>query len=579
MFHFSKPTDAPYKRGQELPLPERFRFSGKQSDDSLEEGKNRLVLTMFGFCLAFAAVAVQLCNVSLRGVSVETRKSDKAQARAVDIKMDRADITDRNGIVLATSLPSADLYVDTENLKNPETIAAALAETLPDVKYQPLLKQLKSGKKFVYVKRNLIPRELYEVNRLGFPQLNFETKEVRVYPQGSLFSHVLGVTNIDGKGVSGVEMAMNNKLTQDKETVRLSLDLGVQAAVRSVLLENIKKFSALGASAILMNAKTGEIVSMVSLPDFDPNNRQNARENQFFNTTTSGVYEAGSIMKTFNTAIGLDTGTVKVTDTFDARNPLILANFKIQDEKKLQKILTLSEVMEKSSNVGSAKIALAVGGKKQREYLTNFGFLDAPEIELPEKGRPLYPKKKWRDVNTATISYGYGLSVSPLQVVAAAAAVVNGGIYRNPTLLSRPFGKKNYERRVISEKTSKTMRAIMRRVVTQGTATRANIPGFEVGGKTGSAQKNTRGGYIKGTVQTSFLGAFPMDDPQYVLMVMMDAPKGIAETYNLNNAGWNAVPTAGQIISTVAPQLGISPRPFDSKTDAPYVKAAFETQG
>lgn len=575
MFFSAKKRDSIYRLGQELPLPERFRFSEKQSPSVLEEGKNRLMFAMLLFCAAFAVVGGKLCTVSLCGFSEEPRRERQTQTRALDIKMERADITDRNGVVLATSLPSADLYVNTEKLKNPETLAAALAETLPDVKYKTLLKNLKSGKKFVYVKRNLIPREQYEVNRLGFPQLNFEKGEVRLYPQGPLFSHVLGWADIDGNGIAGVELAMNDKLMKDKEIQRLSLDAGVQDAVRSILADSIKKYMAEGASAILMNAKTGEIVSMVSLPDFDPNNRRGAIPPA--NTITAGKYELGSVMKTFNTAIGLDSGSIKVSDTFDARTPLILAGFKIQDEKKVQKILTLSEVMEKSSNIGSAKIALSVGKKKQREYLEKFGLLSRSVIELPETVVPSAPTS-WGDLSTATIGYGYGLSVSPLHVVAAAAAVVNGGVYHTPTLLSRRTKSEKIDRRVISEKTSAAMRAIMRKVVMHGTARQANVPGFEVGGKTGSARKVEKGKYVEGKIRTSFLGAFPMDDPQYVLMVMIDAPKGIAETHNFNNAGWNAVPTAGNIISTVAPQLGILPRPFDNKTDAPYVKAALETR-
>ena len=577
MFGSPKQNVLTYRPGQELPLPERFRFSDKHSSQTLEAGKGRLLLTMLGFCAAFLIVGVRLCDVSLRGVSAEIRREEKPQTRAVEIKMERADITDRNGVVLATSLPSADLYIDTDNLKKPETLAAALAETLPDVKYKPLLKKLKSGKKFVYVKRNLIPRDLYEANRLGFPQLNFETKEMRIYPQGALFAHVLGSTDIDNNGISGIEKAFNKKLSQDKENIRLSLDVGIQSSIRTVLMENIEKYSAEGAAAILMNAKTGEIVSMVSLPDYDPNNLKNAAKNQMFNAATLGVYEVGSVMKMFNTAIGLETKKIKATDTIDASRPVVLANYTIQDVPKLRRELSVPEIMIHSSNIGSAKIALAVGAEKQREYLKKFGFFNAPQIELPEKGRPLYPST-WRDVSTATIGYGYGLSVSPLHVVAAAAAVVNGGVYHAPTLLSRRFNQENIGHRVISDKTSRTMRAIMREVVIKGSGRRANVAGFEVGGKTGSARKLVNGKYVEGSLRTSFLSAFPMDDPQYVLMVMLDSPKKIKETYYLNTAAWNAVPTAEQIITTVAPQLGIMPRPFDPKREAPYVKAALEAQ-
>lgn len=578
MFRFLKKSGIFYKLGQEIPLPDRISLADKKSTDSLESGKNRLLCTMFLFFSAFSVIAIRLIDVTILNSTVEEHfKKAPSKTYALEIKMNRADIVDRNGVLLATSLPSADLYVDSTKIKNPETIAAALVQTLPDLEYKPLLKKLKSKKNFIYIKRNLTPKEQYDVNRLGFPQLNFQMTETRVYPQGSLVSHIIGTTDIDNNGIAGIEKTFNKKLSGKKETVRLSLDIGVQDSIRSVLKESIEKYQAEGAAALLMNAKTGEIVSMVSLPDYDPNNVKNAKKRNLFNTASLGVYEVGSIMKLFNTAIGLETKKITVDDKIDASNPVVLANYTIKDEPKLRRVVSVPEILIHSSNVGSAKIALAVGTEKQQEFFRRFGFFDPADIELPEKGRPLLPSK-WREVNTATVGYGYGVALTPVHIAAATAALVNGGIYNTPSLVSKRPGDEIIGKRVISKKTSDIMRGIMRLVVTEGSGRKANVPGYEVGGKTGSAQKLVDGKYAHNTLRTSFISAFPMDNPQYVLMVMLDAPKGIKETYNLNTAAWNAVPTAERIVATVAPQLGITPRPYESKQIAPYVKAALNAR-
>lgn len=573
MFRFLKKRGAFYYPGQEIPLPDMVTIADRKESDSLESGKNRLIFTAGVFMLSFGLVCARLFNVAMTGGVIEEARREPSGVRSLNIKMKRADITDRNGIILATSLPSADLYAEVDKIKNPEMVAAALVQTLPDLKYKPLLQKLQGGKNFVYIKRALTPKEQYEVNRLGFPALNFQYVESRVYPQGSLFSHVLGATDIDGNGIAGMEKAFNDKLSNKKENVRLSLDAGVQDTVRLALKESIEKFNAEGAAAVLMNAKTGEIVSLVSLPDFDPNNLKNAKRESLFNAASLGVYEVGSIMKLFNTAIGFETRKIKVSDTFDGANPVVLANYTIQDVPKLRRVLSVPEILIHSSNVGSARIALSVGSERQRDYLKRFGFFSPVSVELPEKGHPLYPSV-WRDLNTATAAYGYGLAVTPLHVAAATAALVNGGVYHAPTLVSKRNTDEITGERVISEKTSEIMRAIMRLVVTEGSGRRANVPGYEVGGKTGSAQKLAKGKYVENNLRTSFVSAFPMDNPQYVLMVMMEAPQRIKETYHFNTAAWNAVPTAERIISAVAPQLGITPRPFEPRQAAPYVKAA-----
>ena len=574
MVRFFKKSGIFYTLGQEIPLPVRISRADKKSSDSLESGKNRLLCTMALFFCAFNIIGVRLVSLTvLNAPAHEYVKQEENKTYALELKMNRADIVDRNGVLLATSLPSADLYVDAEKIKNPETIAAALSQTLPDLKYKPMLSKLKSKKNFIYIKRGLTPKEQYEVNRLGFPQLNFQTSETRVYPQGSLVSHIIGTTDIDNHGIAGIEKTFNNRLSDKKEVIRLSLDIGVQDSVRSSLKDSISKYQAEGAAAVLMNAKTGEIVSMVSLPDYDPNNLKRSKKSDLFNTASLGVYEVGSIMKLFNAAIGLDLKKVSVSDKIDASKPIVMAKHTITEpEAKNRRELTLPEILIHSSNVGSAKIALAIGSEKQKEYFRRFGFFNSSNIELPEKGRPLLPAK-WREVNTATAGYGYGVALTPVHVAAAVSAIVNGGVYNPPSLISRRSSDEIIGKRIISQKTSDIMRGMMRLVVIEGSGRKANVPGYEVGGKTGSAQKIVNGKYLENTLRTSFISAFPMDNPQYVLMVMLDDPKGIKETYNLNTAAWNAVPTAEKIIAAVAPQLGITPRPYEAKQAAPYVKA------
>ena len=572
MFRFFKKSGIFYYPGQEIPLPERITVAHKKSSTSLESGKNRLLFTAGVFIFSFSVLCVRLFNVTVMNLPVDEPRQE-AKLRSLEIKMNRADIVDRNGIILATSLPSADLYAEVDKIKNPEMVATALVQTLPDLKYKPLLKKLQSGKNFVYVKRNLTPREQYEVNRLGIPSLNFQYGETRVYPQGALFSHVIGTTDIDNNGIAGIEKAFNAQLMGKKEIVRLSLDVGIQDSIRMILHEHIVKNGADGAAAVLMNAKTGEIVSMVSLPDYDPNNLQTVKKEHLFNMASLGVYEFGSIMKLFNTAIGLETKKIKPSDTIDGSTPIVLANYKIDDVAKLRRVLTVPEILIHSSNIGSAKIALSVGTEKQKEYLSKFGFFKPVSVEIPEKGHPLTPST-WRELSTATVAYGYGVAVTPLHIAAATSALVNGGVYHTPSLVSKRHTDEIIGEQIISPKTSKIMRAMMRLVVTEGSGRRANVPGYEVGGKTGSAQKLVRGKYVEGKLRTSFISAFPMDNPQYVLMVMMDGPQKLKENFYFNTAAWNTVPAAEKIISSVAPQLGISPRPYEPSQAAPYVKAS-----
>ena len=357
-------------------------------------------------------------------------------------------------------------------------------------------------------------------------------------------------------GISGIEKEMNERLTQSDIPLMLSIDVGVQDTIREMLKEGMEKFKAEGATAVLLDVKTSEIVSMVSLPDYDPNINKVKKEQALFNMATKGVYEPGSVLKIFNTAMSLESGKVKVADRFDASEPLKLKHNVIKDYRGENRWLSVPEILVYSSNIGSARMALKVGGNEQRNFLEKLGFFEPLSIEVAEKGQPLVPKK-WSEGTIATVAFGYGLAVSPLHVVSGYAAMINGGIYHSPTLI-KGSSKTKDGHRVISFNTSKAMRDLMRLVVTDGSGRRANVPGYEVAGKTGTANKlSAQGKYVDKKVRTTFVAAFPISNPKYALIVMLDEPKPLKETWGFVTSGWNTVPTAAKIIEAIAPQLNI----------------------
>ncbi|MCQ2913632.1 MAG: penicillin-binding protein 2 [Alphaproteobacteria bacterium] len=497
----------------------------------------------------------------------------------------RSKITDRNGNILAVNLPSYNLGVrNPSTIKNPELFAKKLAAALNNEDASKILNRLKSNKNFVMIKSNLVPQEVTKVNALGAYQLEFSNSEMRVYPQGSLTSHAIGKTGIDlysKFGKSGLEYALDEHLSSDKKDIRLTLDIGIQSIIYDNLVKGVEKYKAKGAMAILMKAQTGEILSMVSLPDFNPNEAvTNSSDEKYFNAATSGAFELGSIMKIFNCAIGLDTKAIKITDKFDAGAPIHLVGRTIvEPELENRRVMDISEIMIHSSNVGSVKIAQAFGPEKQKSYFEKLGFLDKVNMELPEKSKPLFPKR-FTESASASMSYGYNISLTPIHAVAATAAVINGGIYHDPTLLPNdsPYKVKSIRdgKRIFSDETSRKMRGILRKIVLSGTGRKANVPGMEVGGKTGTANVVSNGQYKSNEVRTTFMSAFPMDAPKYVMMVMMNSPQaepGISSEF-ARTAARNVVPITYDIISQIAPQLGIQPRPYEHTLPAPYVKQA-----
>ena len=531
------------------------------------------------FAVCCAAFAYMMVAFRLLDTCILPNLNDEIDTKDVlSEKIHRADIIDRNGAIVATSLPTKDLDANTKNILSPRETALKLVEIFPELNFDTVYKKLKRKKGTFTIKRNLSPHQQSLVIALGNPGLEFRANEKRVYPHKNLLSHVVGVADIDNKGISGLEKGWDERIKTSEIPVKLSIDLGIQDTIRNILAQNMKKFHALTATAILMNANSGEIVAMVSLPDFDPNNIKVDDNVALFNTATARVYEPGSVLKVFNTAMALESGKVKLSEKFDATEPLKLKYNTIYDYRGENRWLSIEEILIYSSNIGSARMALQAGFNEQYNFLKKINFFERLKTELVETAKPLVPSfNNWKisDSTVATIGYGYGISISPLHIISAYAAIVNGGIYFNPTIIHKD--KPGTGIRVISNNTSKQMRKLMRAVVTHGSGKKANILGYEVGGKTGTANKLDQDGkYARKKVRTTFISAFPISNPKYALLVMLDEPKAIKETWGFTTSGWNAVPTGAEIITAIAPQLNV-PANYDlnEKINSKIIEAAF----
>jgi len=529
----------------------RIRMPGR-AGRALEVGRVRLLMTALMFALGFVAVAGRLVSVTLLQ---DEEGPSPARTAAVASDASRAEIVDRNGVLLATSLPTPSLYADASRVPDAEAAIEQLSAILPDFNAARARLLLATDRRFVWLHRHLTPRQQDRINRLGIPGLAFQTEDRRFHPLGNLAAHVVGFTDVDGRGLAGIERSFDETLNAG-EPVRLSLDIRVQEVMRAELQAAIEEFSAIGGAGLIMNANTGEILAMVSLPDFHPYAAGSVPEETRFNRTTLGVYEMGSTFKIFTTAMALDTGIANVRTPFDATRPIRVGRFAISDYHAQARWLSVAEVFRYSSNIGAVQMALAVGTPRQQDYLRRLGLLDPAPVELPEVGTPLVPSP-WREINTMTISFGHGLSVSPVQLVTAVGAVVNGGVLHRPTLLhsdEAPAGE-----RVLSPQTSDTMRRLLRLVVAEGTGRNADAAGYLVGGKTGTAEKTQGRGYNRRALLSSFVAAFPMHRPEYVVLAMLDEPQGTAQTYGYATGGWVAAPVIRRVVERIGPMLGVAP--------------------
>ena len=543
----------------------RLEGAAKQA---METGRNRLLITGFLFAVGFLMVGLRLVEVSLFQEGTESRLAGPPPTAT--FQMERGDIVDRNGVLLATSLATASLYADPARVLDAKDAARRLVQVLPELSKAEVLAKLQAKRRFVWLRRNLTPRQQYAVNRLGIPGLYFRREERRVYPHGRLVAHLVGFTGVDNNGLAGIERYFDDALRGGTTPLALSLDIRIQHILHAELSRAMAEYEALGAAGLVLDASTGEVLAMVSLPDFDPNQPGAAGDEARFNRGTLGVYEMGSTFKIFTAAMALDAGTATLDNGYDATEPIRIARFTIRDFKPQRRWLSVPEIFMYSSNIGAAKMALDVGTNGQQEFFERLGFLRPARIELPEVGTPIAPSP-WREINTMTIAFGYGLAISPLQLANGTAAIVNGGVLHRPTLLKRRPDEPVPGTQVISPRTSEKMRRLLRLVVLEGTGKNAAAPGYLVGGKTGTAEKMGAGVYLEKALLSSFVGAFPMTDPRYVVLALLDEPHGNERTFGYATGGWVAAPVVGRVIERIAPLVGVAPVDEDS----PELREAF----
>lgn len=543
--------------------PGEMHLEGK-AGKAISMARRRLIVAGIVFLLAFCAIGYRLVDLSVIRAGAEAERAKLAAKKPLP-NGHRADIVDRNGVVLATSIRTWSIYADPSLVGDPGRTARILAHIFPQQSVRTLKAKLRRKGRFVWIGRQASPAAYQQILHFGLAGIHARPDLRRVYPQRALVAHIVGGSDVDNKGIAGVEAKMDKRIRTDARPLGLSIDLRAQVAVRDILARSIRYWRALGGAAMVMDVRTGEIPAMVSLPDFDPDNLQRVPKKARFNRNTLGVYELGSVFKILNTAMALDYRVTHLRETFRVHKPFPAGRRFIRDSHPISKPIDTGAILVKSSNIGSAAIAKRIGAKRQKAFLRKAGMLKKIPLELPEAGQPLYPRR-WRPVNTLTISFGHGIAVTPVHLVAAVGGIVNDGVMVRPTLLKRRNGRPLSQRRIVSAKTSRILRGLMRRVVTEGTGKRANAKGYRVGGKTGTAEKAGRGGYRRKALLSSFIAAFPMNRPRYVLLVSLDEPKGNKKSHGYATAGWVAAPAAKEIIERIAPILRV-PRQAEERPE------------
>lgn len=533
-----------------------------------DKSTRRIKLIAFGFVLVYCIIAGKLIFL---GMHPELRQGMRHVASDT-VAAARPDILDRNGAILATDIKVTSIFAEPRRIIDRDEAADLLTGIFPDLDPQELRSKLSSRKGFVWVKRAVTPEQQQDVYHLGLPGIGFMQENKRVYPNGPIAAHVLGYANLDGIGISGLEKYIDGEgladlhnagfdlTTDDLKPVVTSLDLGATYAVRDELAQGIAKFKAKAGAAAILDVNTGEVIAMASLPDFDPNDPVDALDPERINRLSVGVYEMGSTFKALSIAMALDCGKVTLNSQIDARDSLRYGGFTIHDFHAQHRLLSVPEVFTYSSNIGAARMALMVGVDAHKAFLRKMGQLTRLRTELPESAEPLVPKN-WGELNTMTIAFGQGLNVAPLQALMAVGALVNGGTLIKPTFLKRSEeDAKKDAAQVVKPETSESLRYLMRLNAEIGSAKKADIDGYFVGGKTGTADKSFRGHYLKDKVLTTFMAIVPADKPKYLFFTMLDEPQALPETGGYRTAAWNAGTVTGKIIERVGPLLGVEPR-------------------
>ncbi|WP_306117716.1 MULTISPECIES: penicillin-binding protein 2 [unclassified Roseitalea] len=544
----------------------------RRGDAIMRMGRGRIAIAIACFVGVYAVIGGRLVQYGL------TELDDQARYGVNDrIMAARPDLLDRRGNLLATDIRVASLYGEPRRIIDPDEAVEALSSVLPDVDYKEWHRKLSSGAGFVWLRREISPKEQAAVMALGIPGIGFRNETRRFYPGGPTASHIVGLVNIDNAGTAGIEKFVDDQglatlqemgldQSDDLEPVRLSIDAGVQHIVRDELVQAMERYQAIAAGGVVLDVRTGEVVAMVSLPDYDPNNPFNALDKDRLNRMSAGTFEMGSTFKAFTTAMALDSGQVTLDSRFDARKPLRFGRFTINDFHGKNRVLTVPETFIYSSNIATARMAEVIGVEGHRAFLKRMGLLDRMDTQLPEVARPTEPDQ-WKQLNSVTISFGHGVSTTPLQTAVAAAALVNGGRLIPPSFIPRSQDAADRAAtQVLKPETSAMMRYLFRLNVEEGSGRRAEVEGLFVGGKTGTAEKVVNGRYSGDHRFNAFLAAFPMDDPEYVVLVIIDEPKPAEGQYSAT-AGLNAAPTTRAIISRAAPVLPVTPR-YDVDRDA-----------
>ena len=535
--------------------------------DRATKARGRIGLAMIAFTSIYAIIAGRLIVYAM------TPDSQGARRIGTDaVATARPDVLDRRGEVLATDVRTPSLFGEPKRLIDVDEAVELLTAVMPDLDAKEVRERLGNRKRgFAWLRREISPKQQQDIYKLGIPGIGFHNENKRIYPNGAEVAHLIGLVNVDNQGIAGIEKWLDGNglaalhaagLATDRlqEPVQLSIDLRVQHAVRDELLAARDKFKAKAAAGVITDVRTGEILSMVSVPDFDPNNPKEASDPTRINRLTTGVFELGSTFKALTLAMGLDSGKFNLNSMLDARASLRYGKFNISDYHAQKRVLSLPEVFTYSSNIGTAKIALGMGVEHHKWFLKKMGQLDRLYTEIPESAMPIVPKR-WGELNTITIAFGHGLSVAPLQATMAVGALMNGGQMIPPTFLKRTEEEaKKLAVQVIKPETSMKMRYLMRLNAEKGTAKKVDIPGYYVGGKTGTAEKVVNGRYSKTKLLTTFMAVMPADQPRYLITILIDEPQPIPETHGYATSGWNAAPTTAKIIARIAPMLGLEPR-------------------
>jgi len=534
-----------------------------KSKSNLNITFNRVASIFFIFFMIFLIYSIHLIHLGSRKSKNDVNNNFKQPLN----KLYRADIVDRNGKYIGKTISSIDIGITPSKIIDEKKLILNLKYIFPSKNYQEIEKRIKKGKFFYFEKK--ISDEKYEsLMQLGDKSIESRDNLIRIYPQKNLFSHIIGQIDNDNTGISGLEKSLDKELKNINKSIMLAVDKDIQFLIRKELIKFNNIFNTKGSAAILMNVNNGQIISLVSLPDFDPNKREKITNVNFINRATKGVYEFGSVFKTFTIAAALNEKIiVPETEFFDLPKSMTCAGFPIREyDNKIPSNLTAEQILIQSGNIGSVKIGQELGKKKFKSYLSKLGLLEKINFDIEEVGKPI--KFNWGKCSLATASFGHGITTTLLQLAKAYSIIVNGGYNIKPSLIKLTNNEK--KERILNEEVSKKILPILRKIVTtkEGTASLANVAGYEIGGKTGTAQKSTEGGYSRKKINT-FVSVFPTSKPKFVLALMLDEPKtnkdyiyhyrdGSNIKYKgtpFNTAGWTAVEVTGQIVEKIGPIL------------------------